>query len=314
MRRDGTHAEALRLLDSASGKTAQTLEGHTGKIWNTTWSPDGKQLASVGEDATCRLWDAETGQEIAAFRHTKEQCWLTWSADGKYIACASPFSDITVWDARQHKQIREFNTLKKTFGQPGGNSFFCPFDFLKDANLLMVMDGSSGLEICNLKSGAVLDAGKAAGSELGSPNGIQWSPDFKTMLAGGGLQAMTRLRLYVSGQKASRTIRYTCSSAWLADSRRIVSGNDYSAPVTGYDTKTGRRLGVLLNMAWHPEHLEWAMIGPDGNYTSSPGAADHLAVTAILDDGRCVTLTLEEFEQQYGWKNNPDKARFLNLK
>ena len=111
----------------------------------------------------------------------------------------------------------------------------------------------------------------------------------------------------------SRTIRYTCSSAWLADSRRIVSGNDYNAPVTGYDTKTGRRLGVLLNMAWHPEHLEWAMIGPDGNYTSSPGAADHLAVTAILDDGRCVTLTLEEFEQQYGWKNNPDKARFLNL-
>ena len=71
IRRDGTHAEALRLLDSASGKTAQTLEGHTGKIWNTTWSPDGKQLASVGEDATCRLWDAETGQEIAAFRHTK---------------------------------------------------------------------------------------------------------------------------------------------------------------------------------------------------------------------------------------------------
>ena len=98
----------------------------------------------------------------------------------------------------------------------------------------------------------------------------------------------------------------------LADSRRVVNGFEGYGPMTGFDTVTGRRLGVLLNMGYRVEYLDWAMIGPDGHYTSSPGATDHLAVTAILEDGRCVTLTLEEFEQQYGWKNAPDKARFLS--
>lgn len=53
--------------------------------------------------------------------------------------------------------------------------------------------------------------------------------------------------------------------------------------------------------------------GPDGNSVISPGASQYLAVTAILEDGRSITLTLEEFEEQYGWKNDPEKARFLTL-
>ena len=48
-----------------------TLKGHTGGVTSVAFSPDGKRLASAGEDGTVKVWDAATGQEILTLKgHT----------------------------------------------------------------------------------------------------------------------------------------------------------------------------------------------------------------------------------------------------
>lgn len=63
--------------------------GHTGSIRRLAVSPDGKQLLTASHDHTARLWELDTGRELAVLRgHEDETHNVAFAPDGKsFLTC-----------------------------------------------------------------------------------------------------------------------------------------------------------------------------------------------------------------------------------
>lgn len=77
----------LRLWDAATGQLKRKFSGHTGLIVSVQFLPDGRHIISGSEDRTMRLWNVETGQEIARVT-TQNHCTnhVAVSSDGRCAA------------------------------------------------------------------------------------------------------------------------------------------------------------------------------------------------------------------------------------
>jgi len=58
---------SLTVVSSTSGQIVRSFSGHTGTILSVVWSPDASRIASGGTDNTIRVWDVNTGTELATF-------------------------------------------------------------------------------------------------------------------------------------------------------------------------------------------------------------------------------------------------------
>ena len=83
-----------------------TLLGHTGTIIVSAFSPDGKRVVTASSDQTARLWDAESGKEIAHLKaHTDIVNAASFSPDGERVVTASDDQTARLWDAQSGKEI-----------------------------------------------------------------------------------------------------------------------------------------------------------------------------------------------------------------
>ncbi len=113
--------EDVVLRQLGTGRTIQTLRGHTGGIYTCAFSPDGKTLVSSSVDGTLRLWDVKRGKELGKIGEGRiELVRMLFSPDGKTLLTQMLGNDevhtIRFWDIASRKEVRRFGGHQSRVG------------------------------------------------------------------------------------------------------------------------------------------------------------------------------------------------------
>ncbi|EIW77377.1 hypothetical protein CONPUDRAFT_157630 [Coniophora puteana RWD-64-598 SS2] len=91
--------------------------GHTKRIAAIEYSPDGRLIATASEDATVRLWDPLTGQQLQKLDTPSGAVSLAFHPTGRQLAtiCKND-STVLVWDLKEDELgVMQNITVKKTY-------------------------------------------------------------------------------------------------------------------------------------------------------------------------------------------------------
>jgi WD40 repeat protein len=88
---------SIRLWDLGTGKSTLLVTRLKASVGRLVFSPDGKSLATAGRDKTVRMWNVETGQELAALLCPDRVDVVAFSPDGKRLAAGSKDGSVRIW-------------------------------------------------------------------------------------------------------------------------------------------------------------------------------------------------------------------------
>ena len=94
---------SVRIWDLGTGKVTQPVKGLKSSVGRVVFSPDGKWLATAGSDKVVRVWDVETGKELAAMQNPDGVAVVAFSPDGKSLAAGCKNGEVRLWEVKAAK-------------------------------------------------------------------------------------------------------------------------------------------------------------------------------------------------------------------
>ena len=87
----------IRVWDLESGKGTELVKGLKVAVRGVVFSPDGKRLATAGGDMVARVWNLETGKQLATLTGSDRIETVAFSPDGKSLAAGSKDGTVRIW-------------------------------------------------------------------------------------------------------------------------------------------------------------------------------------------------------------------------
>ncbi len=83
----------------------RVLKGHDGPVNALSFSKNGQTLMSGGADATVRLWNPNTGKQVAILNHSASVNSTAISSNNRYLAAAGEDNRIYIWDLKSKNRL-----------------------------------------------------------------------------------------------------------------------------------------------------------------------------------------------------------------
>ncbi len=167
----GPSDHSIRFWDVATWREIGTISGHSAKVEAVCFSPDGRILASAGQDKVIKLWGPATRNEIRTLAgHTERVTAVAFNPDGHRLASASWDGTVRIWDVDTGKAI---DTLV-------GQGIDSRLAFSPDGRTLAHADGKGVIRIRDLVTAQEV---LTLDGRHGPLNGIAFRPDGRQLAA-----------------------------------------------------------------------------------------------------------------------------------
>ncbi|HYG15384.1 MAG TPA: caspase family protein [Bacteroidia bacterium] len=283
------YGDSSELWDIRNKRKIRSIEGNSNGIGWGIYSPCGRYIATIHADSAIKIWSASSGNYL--FSATGEKVHkVIFSTDGSRLYYNNGYDEGQLWDINKKKRIKAFTVKTYYKGiteafSPSGNILACIAPS-EENNSVIIRDAAKG----KIKK-ELTDA---------------WGTDRLAFNTSGRYLVTAMDEGFIRVWETSTwKIRDTINFFYNSISNQFSVGENHIAITTAEGTvklfslETGNEITTTILMR---DSINYMTVLPNGYYRCTPGAAQKLYYTEVVDLG---TIGFDQLDIKY---NRPDKV------